>query len=150
MVDVGYNSFGIHSTTLDSLGFPGGGVHIFSATLDPIVHLTPRSHFDLYVIGGGVYHRNQDFTAPTVSTLTGFDPFFGFYPVAVQTTEILQSYSVTKPGVDISAHRLDPGYLWLPLVGADHRASLIAEGRHRINFRSPPRRQITREQSDGG
>ena len=82
MVDLGYNSFGINSTTLDNLGFPGGGVHIFSATLDPIVHLTPRSHFDLYIIGGGgVYHRNQDFTQPGVATVTGFDPFFGFFPV---------------------------------------------------------------------
>jgi opacity protein-like surface antigen len=104
MVDVGYNSFGIDSATLNNLGFPGGGVHIFSATLDPIVHLTPHSHFDLYLTGGGgVYHRNQDFTAPTVATVTGFDPFFGFFPVNVPTTEILQSYSVTKPGVDIGA-----------------------------------------------
>jgi hypothetical protein len=96
MVDVGYNSFGINSTTLSNVGFPGGGVHIFSATLDPIVHLTPRSRFDLYIIGGGgVYHRNQDFTRPSVATVTGFDPFFGFFPVSV--------YSVTKPGVDIGA-----------------------------------------------
>jgi hypothetical protein len=105
MVDLGYNSFGINSTTLNNLGFPGGGIHIFSATLDPIVHLTPHSHFDLYIIGGGgVYHRNQDFTQPTVATFAAFDPFFGgFFPVAVPTTEILSSYSVTKPGVDIGA-----------------------------------------------
>lgn len=75
MIDVGYNSFGIDSAVLNNLGFPGGGV----------------------------YHRNQDFTAPTVATITGFDPFFGFYPVNVPTTEILQSYSVTKPGIDAGA-----------------------------------------------
>ncbi len=34
---------------------------------------------------------------------TGFDPFFGFYPVAVPTTLILASYSVNKPGIDVGA-----------------------------------------------
>src|SRR6202521_5148961 len=42
MVDGGFNSFGINSTTLNNLSFPGGDLHVFSATLDPIVHLTPK------------------------------------------------------------------------------------------------------------
>lgn len=33
MVDLGYNSFGINAATLSNIGVPGGGVHIFSATL---------------------------------------------------------------------------------------------------------------------
>jgi outer membrane protein with beta-barrel domain len=104
MIDLGYNSFGISTSTLNNLGFPGSGVHIFSATLDPVVHLTPRSHFDLYVTGGGgLYRQQQDFTQPSLATVTGFNPFFGFYPVTVPTTEVLSSYSVIKPGVDIGA-----------------------------------------------
>jgi|HubBroStandDraft_3_1064219.scaffolds.fasta_scaffold33652_1 hypothetical protein len=104
MVDLGYNSFGINSTTLSNIGVPGGDVQVFSATLDPIVHLTPHSHFDLYIIGGGgMYRRQQDFTAPSTATFTGFDPFFGFFPVTVPATQILSSYSVIKPGVDIGA-----------------------------------------------
>ncbi len=101
MIDVNYNSFGINSTTLQNIGVPGGGLHVFSATLDPIVHLTPKSHFDLYVTGGGgLYHRQQDFTQPSTAVFTGFDPFFGFYPVAVPTTQVLASSSTNKPGID--------------------------------------------------
>ncbi|HUE20754.1 MAG TPA: hypothetical protein VMQ86_03685 [Bryobacteraceae bacterium] len=66
LIDLNYNSFGINTTTLQSVGVPGGGLHVFAATLDPIVHLTPKSHFDLYVTGGGgLYRRMQDFTVPT-------------------------------------------------------------------------------------
>lgn len=131
MIDLGYNSFGINSTTLNNLGFPGGGVHIFSATLDPVVHLTPRSHFDLYVMGGGgVYHRNQNFTQPGVATVTGFDPFFGFYPVSVPTTQVLSSYSVTKPGVDIGAG-VALGTKWHGKFFAEARYNRIFMGNNR-------------------
>jgi Outer membrane protein beta-barrel domain len=100
MLQLGYNSFGINSTTLNNIGFPGGDIHVFSATVDPIVHLNPHGHLDVYLIGGGgLYRRQEEFTAPSVATLTAFDPFFGaFYPVRVPTTAILSSYSVNKPG----------------------------------------------------
>jgi hypothetical protein len=104
LIDLDYNSFGINSGTLANIGVPGGGLHVFSATLDPIVHLNPKGRVDVYVTGGGgLYHRYQDFTAPSVGVATGFDPFFGFYPVAVPTTLILASYSVNKPGIDVGA-----------------------------------------------
>src|SRR5579871_287770 len=62
MVDVGYNSMGVNSAVLGGLGYAGGGMHILSATLDPIVHLNPRGHVDFYLTGGGgIYHRYQDF-----------------------------------------------------------------------------------------
>src|SRR3984893_10738578 len=97
-----YNWMGINSTTLNNIGIPGGNVNVFSATVDPIVHLNPHGHFDVYLIGGGgLYHRDQEFTAPAVATFTAFDPFFGaFFPVSVPTTAILSSYSVNKPGVN--------------------------------------------------
>lgn len=100
-IDLGFNSFGVNTTTLNNLGFPGGDLHVFSATLNPIVHLNPHGHFDLYLTGGGgVYHRYQEFTQPAVATTIGFDPFFGFFPAAVPVNQVLASYSVTKPGVD--------------------------------------------------
>jgi hypothetical protein len=101
VVQLDYNSFGINSTTLSNIGFPGGDVRVFSATLNPIVHLTPHGHFDLYLIGGGgVYHRIQEFTQPGLATAVGFDPFFGFFQFDVPTTQILSSYTVNKPGVN--------------------------------------------------
>jgi hypothetical protein len=103
-VQLGYNTMGINSTTLSTLGAPGGGVHVFSATFDPIIHLNPKGHVDFYVFGGGgVYHYNQDFTAPGVSTFTGCNFFVGCYPVAVPTTYILSSYTIVKPGIEAGA-----------------------------------------------
>jgi hypothetical protein len=101
MIQVDYNSLGISSNTLSNLGFPGGDVHVFSATLDPIVHLTPHRHFDLYLIGGGgMYRRTEEFTQPGVASVVGYNPFFGFYNYGVPTTNILASYTVIKPGVN--------------------------------------------------
>jgi len=101
MIQADYNRFGINRSTLNSAGFPDGNVSIFSTTLDPIVHLTPRSHFDVYLIGGGgLYRRSQEFTQPGVVAITAFDPFFGFYRAAVPTTQVLSSYTVNKPGVN--------------------------------------------------
>jgi len=102
MVNVSDSSMGINSSTLGNIGVPGGDVNLFTATLDPIVHLTPRGRADIYVTGGfGLFHRNQEFTTPSVSTAYGFNPFFGFYPTLVPTTSILSSYSVNKPGIDV-------------------------------------------------
>ena len=104
MVDVGYNRLGINGTTLTNAGFPDGNLQVFSATLDPIVHLNPGHHADVYIIGGGgLYRMTQEFTQPSTSSLLGFDPFFGFYNVTVPTTQILSSYTVNKPGVNIGA-----------------------------------------------
>lgn len=101
LIDLNYNSMGINSTTLQGVGVPGGGLHVFSATLDPIVHLTPKSHFDVYVTGGaGLYHRMVDFTQPSVAVVPVFDPFFGFYSVGVPATQVLASYSSNKLGID--------------------------------------------------
>jgi len=98
-LDFGYNDMGVNSTTLTNLGYPGGGVHIWDFTLDPIVHLSPHGPVDIYLTGGGgVYHEYQDFTAPSAGGAIGCSPFFGCYPAFGNV--VLASYSVTKPGVD--------------------------------------------------
>lgn len=104
MVQFDYTSLGINSQTLGTVGFPGGNVNIWDFTLDPIVHVMPHGPVDAYVIGGaGIYHRTQEFTAPTTAGVTAFDPFFGFYTVGVPATQVLSSYTVYKPGVNIGA-----------------------------------------------
>ena len=104
MLDLGYNSMGINSTTLTNLGFGGGNLNVFSATIDPIVHLMPKGPVDVYITGGGGYYRqSQDFTQPTIVSGTGFDPFFGFYPAVYPANVVVSSYSVNKPGFDIGA-----------------------------------------------
>ena len=101
VVQLQYDRMGVNSFTLNNLGFPGGDLSVFSATIDPIVHLTPRGHADVYLIGGGGwYRRNQEFTAPSVATVTAFNPFFGFYLANVPSNVVLAQYSVNKPGVN--------------------------------------------------
>ncbi len=76
MVQANYTDMGINSGILSNVGVPGGDVSIWSFTLDPRVHLTPKGHFDLYLVGGGGwYRRNQEFTAPGTAIVG--DPFFG-------------------------------------------------------------------------
>jgi hypothetical protein len=102
MLDAGFDHMGINRTTLDAIGVPDGNVQVFSATIDPIVHLNPHGHVDVYVTGGGgLFHRYQEFTQPSVAVVTGFDPFFGFYPTAIGVNQVLASSSINKPGVDV-------------------------------------------------
>jgi opacity protein-like surface antigen len=94
MVQLDYNSLGMSGAALGTSGFPGGDIHIFSATIDPIVHLTPKSHFDVYAIGGGgLYHWSQQFSAPTGAVSNAFA---GSFPLVVPAFG--DAYSVNKPG----------------------------------------------------
>lgn len=101
LAQFGFNSFGINGATLANVGFPDGSVRVYSGTLNPIVHVAPKGPVDVYLIGGGgLYHRTQEFTAPTIASVTAFDPFFGFYQAAIPVNQVLASYSVNKPGVN--------------------------------------------------
>jgi hypothetical protein len=101
LVQFNYNGLGINDRTLAAFGMPDGDVSLWSLTLNPIVHLNPKGPVDFYLIGGGgLYSRTQRFTQPAVDVFTAFDPFFGFYPVAVPVNEILAEYTLMKPGVN--------------------------------------------------
>ena len=94
MGQLDFNSMGMNGTALGTSGFPGGYIHVFSATVDPIVHLTPRSHFDLYAIGGGgLYHWYQQFSAPSGLVTNSFS---GNFPLDIPNSG--DAYSVNKPG----------------------------------------------------
>jgi hypothetical protein len=96
-----FNDMGVNTATLDNLGYPGGSVRVWDFTLDPVVHLSPHRPFDVYLTGGGgIYHRYQDFTAPSAAVVGGCSPFFGCFNSVVGVNEVLASYSVTKPGID--------------------------------------------------
>ncbi len=84
-----FNDLDVNSAALNNLGFPDGTMRMWSVTLDPVIHFAPSNKFNPYIIGGGgLYHRTIEFTAPTVATVTGFDPFFG----------ILSSDFLSQPG----------------------------------------------------
>ncbi len=130
-VDVGYNRFGINSNTLRKVGFPGGDLNVFSATLNEIVHLTPRGHADVYLIGGGgFYRRTQEFTQPGVAQFVEFNPYFGFYQTLVPTTQVLSSYTTNKPGVDAGIG-FSVGTKWKGKLYAEARWNRIFAGNNR-------------------
>jgi Outer membrane protein beta-barrel domain len=94
MGQLDFNSMGMNGAALGASGFPGGDIHVFSATVDPIIHLTPKSHFDLYAIGGGgLYHWYQQFSAPTGVVSNSFA---GSFPLIIPN--VGDAYSVNKPG----------------------------------------------------
>lgn len=94
MGQLDFNSMGMNGAALGTSGFPGGDIHVFSATVDPIVHLTPKSRFDLYAIGGGgLYHWYQQFSAPTGVVSNSFA---GSFPLVIPN--VGDAYSVNKPG----------------------------------------------------
>jgi len=134
MLDLGFNSMGVNSTTLTSLGYGGGNLNVFSATLDPIVHLNPHGHLDVYMIGGGgLYHRYQDFTQPGIATFTGFNPFFGFYPVTVGVNQVVSSYLVNKPGID-AGMGIALGTKWHGKIFAEARYNRIFMGPYHTDY----------------
>ena len=126
-----FNGLNINDTTLNNAGFPGGDMHLWSLTLDPVIHFAPSNRFNPYVIGGGgLYHRTIEFTAPTVATVTGFDPFLGiFVPFNVAANQVLQSTSVYKGGVNIGM-----GFS-IPLGSS--KAKLFAEARYHHMYTRP-------------
>ena len=128
MLELNYSDMGINRQTLNAFNVPGGSVRMWSLTVNPIVRLNPKGPVDWYFIGGGgLYHRTQEITEPAVGVFTGFDPFFGFYPVAVPVENVLASRSVMKPGVNIGA-----GFT----VGSRWKGKFYAEARyHRMLFR---------------
>ena len=104
VVDLGYNRFDVNGSTLTAVGFPGGNVNVFSATFDPVIHVAPGHHVDMYVIyGGGLYRVQQQFTQPSATSVVGFDPFFGFYNALIPATQVLSEYTVNKPGINAGA-----------------------------------------------
>ena len=97
LIDLNTNSLGVNSTTLNNIGVPGGNINVFSATVDPVVHLAPHSRIDVYLTGGGgEYRRQQIFVPPLSGGAFGGGSYFGFVP----GNQIVYSSSVNKPGFD--------------------------------------------------
>jgi hypothetical protein len=127
MLDFQYNNFGINSNTLSQVQAPGGTTRIWAFTLDPVVHLTQEGPVDVYVTGGGgIYHRNVEFTSPGVASTTFFSPWFGFYPALVPTTQVLASYTTYHGGVD--------GGAGISYKLGSTRAKVFAEARFNYMF----------------
>ncbi len=80
---------------LASSGFYSGSVHVFTATVDPVVHLNPKGHVDVYAIGGaGLFRQSEDFGRSALTAGNVSNPLF---------SSAMGNYSVIKPGYDVGA-----------------------------------------------
>jgi hypothetical protein len=130
MLDFMFNDIGVNQNLLNQVGAPNGTVKTWGFTLDPVIHVTQEGPADVYVTGGGgIYHRNVEFTQPGVAATTFFDPWFGFYPGLVGTNQVLASYSQYKGGLD--------GGMGVSFKLGSSRVKAFAEARYHYIFTRP-------------
>jgi len=90
VADYNYFGLGIPRDVLNSLAEPDGSAWVHALTFGPEIRLAPDSKVDPYIIGeAGWYRRTVQFTRPTTTTVTAFDPFFGFFPAVIPANEVL-------------------------------------------------------------
>jgi opacity protein-like surface antigen len=94
----------VTGSALRQLQAPDGNARVYSITGNIKVNVIPVGPVDVYAIGGGGwYRRTVEFTQPTTALVTVFDPFFGFYPVAVPANQVIGSISRNAGGFNIGA-----------------------------------------------
>jgi hypothetical protein len=130
MLDFLYNDTGINGSTLSQVGAPQGNVHTWGFTLDPVFHVTQEGPVDIYVTGGGgIYHRNVEFSQPGFAEVGFFSPWFGYYPGVIGVNQVLASYDVYKGGVD--------GGVGMSVRLGSSRVKAFAEARYHYIFTAP-------------
>jgi hypothetical protein len=101
-INVGYDSVPVSTPAILAIGAPGGHVDVMHATLDPVLHLMPRSRVDFYLTGGGGEFRVlRQFSAARSGPTRAFIPSLGFGPPVNGAVPIPLEYSVNKPGFDV-------------------------------------------------
>ena len=90
-----YHGFGVKPVVLSEAGVPSADSHLWSITADPKIRIGGARRFDPYLVGDvGYFRRTIDFTAPTVESITLFDPFFGvLFPALIPANVRLGSIS---------------------------------------------------------
>jgi hypothetical protein len=91
-----YNSLGATDQNGNPLSQLGGNSHLWSFTLDPIMHFYNSDTWGGYVIGGGgFYHKTANFTVPTIGTECEFFGCFQF-----QANSTIDKYTSNAFGVN--------------------------------------------------
>ena len=115
-----FNSNKIPGRTLSEIAVPGGNVHTYGLTLEPMFYYanSEKHHVGGYVIGGGGFYRKvTSFTSPVQEC----DYFYGFCYTVNQT---VGHFSANAGGVNIGTG------LTYSIFGPDSHAKLFAEARY--------------------
>lgn len=76
-VEAMYNGLSVNSNVLREFAVPDANARIWAITAEPRLTFGRRYKFTPYVVGGvGYYRRVVEFTFPTFTAVTIFDPFF--------------------------------------------------------------------------
>jgi hypothetical protein len=111
----------IPGRTLAAVGAPGGNVHVWSFTVDPILYLPTSGSFGAYITGGGGFYRKvTTFTTP-VPVL--YCDYFGFCYQGTQNV-VIGHFSSNQGGMNIGG-----GFTW-NAFGPDSKGKLFAEARY--------------------
>lgn len=91
----------IPGATLSQVGIPGGNVHIWSLTLDPILWYKTSGSWGGYVTGGGgFYRRLTSFTEPAIG-FGEYCDFFFCYPYQFTTQVTVSHFSSNQGGANL-------------------------------------------------
>ncbi len=121
LVEYQFMSDKIPGKTLAAVGAPGGNVHVWSFTIDPILYLPSQGNFGAYITGGGGFYRKvTTFTSPQPML---YCDYFGFCFEGV-TNVTIGHFSSNQGGMNIGA-----GFTW-KAFGPDSNGKLFAEVRY--------------------
>ncbi len=96
-----FDRTGIPTTILNEVGEPGGNVHMWSLTLDPVWNYKTSGRWGGYVTGGGgFYRRLTSFTEP-VEAQGVYCSYFYCYPYYYTTNAVVSHYSSNQGGLNI-------------------------------------------------
>ena len=124
MLDFLFNDIPINQPQLAQVQATEGSVRTWGFTLDPVFHVAKEGPADFYVTGGGgIYHRNVDFTQPMALNGMPADPWFGNYAGTAT------SFGQYKGGID-------GGVGFAVKLGAS-RLKLFAEARYHHIYTRP-------------
>jgi hypothetical protein len=91
----------IPTPILEQVGEPGGNVHTWSLTLDPVWNYKTSGRVGGYITGGGGFYRQlTSFTEPAIAQGI-FCSYFYCYPYYYNTTVVVSHYSSNQGGLNI-------------------------------------------------
>jgi opacity protein-like surface antigen len=108
LIEYQFISNKLPGTLIAQAGSTGGNAHIWSFTASPVVDLTPKGRFDVFVTGGGGFYRK-------VSNFTDPQPFIYcnyFYCGVYSQNVVVGHFSSNQGGWNIGmgiAHRTESG-----------------------------------------
>jgi hypothetical protein len=91
----------IPGATLSQVGEPGGNVHTWSLTLDPVLYYKTTGAWGGYITGGGGFYRKlTSFTEPALA-IGEYCDFFFCYPYQFTTNVTVSHFSSNQFGANL-------------------------------------------------